>query len=296
MSEVIQRPFGHKIRSDDKALSDLYRHIYFDFGLVPFHNLHVGSRVPVTTTCSFGGKVTGFEIRGNIHSPHKFMGNGWGNIFHTLAREFPPAKDRVWAYDIRQLDESILIGSVCHPGSEVHKKSEEYLKVLRLVGAAGIPVLSRVPAISLEFGEVWTELGIPDRISVSLESMYPFRDDHMKNVINLIMHNYGRNCPPRIVADYAWNPVDGTLEIVMQDKTLELIMQAMSMTEPVAAPEQTQPANQEPEDGFPYDFYRGLGLIDDEDTVRIPTILGPMRIPMATDDAKEYLLSYKPEN
>lgn len=291
--KVPERPFGDKIRSDDKVLSDLYRLIYFDFGLIPFHNLHVGSRVPVTISRSFSTRILGFEIRGNIHSPRNFMSNGWGNFFHTLAREFPPSKDRVWAFNITRLGEGILTAFACDPDTETHRQSEEYLKILRLVGGSALPPLSRVPALSLEFGEVWTEFGIPDRISVSLDSMYPFRDDHMKDVINLILHNYGRNSSPRIVADYAWNPVDGTLEIVMQDKTLEIITQYMAAS--VATPEQP-PADPEPEDGFPYDFYRGLGLIDDEDMVLVPTFLGPMRIHMSTDGAREHLLAYQPEN
>ena len=211
-------PFGHKISSNDKSLSDLYRLVHFDFGLVPLHKLNVGSRVPVTTNSFFGGSILGFEIRGNIHSPRNFMSDGWGNIFHTLAREFPTPKGRVWAYDIRRLDESILIGSAVYPGDEEYKRSEEYLKVLRLVGNATLFPLSRVPAIGLEFGRVWTQFGIPDRISVSLDSVHPFTDNHMKSVISLILHNYARSGATTVVADYTWNPADGTMEVVMEDK------------------------------------------------------------------------------
>lgn len=277
--------FGQKLRKDNPALTNLYRTVYFDFGLTPLRNLKEGSEVPITVQSGFGNQIFGFEIHGNIHTPGNFMTSSWGSVFHTIARDIPLDKGRVWAYDIRRLDESILIGSAVYPGDEAYRKSEEYLKILRLVSGATTPSLSRVPAIELEFGRFWMQFGLPDRISVSLDSVYPLSDNHLKNVINLILHNYNRNDALPVVADYTWDPTEGTLELVMKDKP------EPTVTPPAAAPE---PETKHPEDGFPYGFYRDLGLIDDEDMVTVPSMLGPVRVSMRNPLTKEYLLSYKP--
>jgi hypothetical protein len=50
---------------------------------------------------------------------------------------------------------------------------------------------------------------------------------------------------------------------------------------------------------LPYEFYRGLGLIDDEDMVLVTSIFGadyPMRMHMTNELAQEQLLKHKPEN
>lgn len=279
--------FGQKIRGDNPALMELYRAIYFDFGLMAPRNIQAGSVVPVEVSTGYGGKsLYGFEIRGNIHSPLDFLSSGWGSIFHTISRDFPLAKGGVWAYDIRRLDESILIGKSTFPSDEAYKQSEESLKILRLIGRASTPPLSRVPAVELEFGRFWTEFGVPDRVSISLDSVYPFSDDHMKSVINLIFHNFNRSPDTPLSTDYSWNPLDGTIEMVMKERP-----------KPAAAATTTpEPQTNQPEDdNFPYDFYRGLGLIDDDDLVTVPSMLGPIRTSMRNPLTKEYLLAYKPE-
>lgn len=275
--------FGQKIQSDTPVLRDFYRTIYFAFGLTPPRNVQAGSIVPVVVKTDYWSNVLyGFEIRGNIHSPIDFLSSGWGSIFHTISRDFPLAKGGVWAYDIRRLDESILIGKSTFPSDEAYKQSEESLKILRLIGRASTPPLSRVPAVELEFGRFWTEFGVPDRVSISLDSVYPFSDDHMKSVINLIFHNFNRSPDTPLSTDYSWNPLDGTIEMVMKERP-----------KPAAAPEPQ--TNQPEEDDFPYDFYRGLGLIDDDDLVTVPSMLGPVRTSMRNPLTKEYLLSYEPE-
>ena len=270
--------FGQKMRTDNQALMSLYRTVYFDFGLTPPRNVKAGSVVPIVAQTDYWGKdLHGFEIHGNILTPINFLTAGWSSIFHTISRDFPLPKGGVWAYDIRRLDESILIGKSVYPRDEAYAKSEEYLKILRLIDNASTPPLSRVPAIELDFGRFWVQFGIPDRISISMHSVYPLTDAHLKKVINLILHNYNRSDAPPVIADYTWNPLDGTLELVMKDK-----------------PEPVTPEVKHPEDGFPYDFYRGLGLIDDEDMVTVPSMLGPVRTSMRNPLTKEYLLSYKP--
>jgi hypothetical protein len=67
---------------------------------------------------------------------------------------------------------------------------------------------------------------------------------------------------------------------------------------PQYEPQQSAPApQQEQGDSFPYEFYRGLGLIDDEDKVLVTSFFGPefpVRMDMRSEAAKEHLLSYKP--
>lgn len=275
--------FGQRVHNDKPALMDFYRATYFDFGLPPAHNIKAGTRIPVEVSLGFGKTIFAFEIRGNILNPSEFMSSGWGSPFHTITRDFPLARGGVWAYDITRLNESILKGQAVFPRDEAYRRSEEYLKILRLVGSSSTPPLARVPAIELGFGRFWEQFGIPDNISISLNSVYPFSDDHLKSVLNLILHNYNRVAAP-LAADYTWNPMDGTIEVIMREQTAAA----------PAAPTKSQTAK--PEDNFPYDFYRGLGLIDDDGMVEVPSMLGLVKVHMTESWAKEHLLAYKPEN
>jgi hypothetical protein len=153
--------------------------------------------------------------------------------------------------------------------------------VLHLIGGGIGKALERVPAVGLQFRETWTKFGIPDCINIHLQSMYPFTNDDFLYLINLIVHNYRNNNSAPVKYSYEADPATGYLTIRVEEVIAE-----------VPAFDETIP---EPGDAFPYDFYRGLGLIDEEGMVTIPSILGPVRIPMTREGAKEYLLSYKPD-
>lgn len=279
--------FGQRITNDNPALMELYGHIYFDFGLVRPRHIKAGSLVPVTVRTDYWSKnIYGFEIHGGvIPYPSNFTADAYGNTFRTISREIPLTRGRVWAYDVRRLDEGILIGSAVLPGEEAHRRSEEYLQILRITGHALTPVFSKVPKVTLEFGSIWERFGIPDRISVGMKSMSPLHERHLKEVINLILHNYNRSDAPPVTANFSMNTIEGEITLVMSETS----------TQP-PKPTRTPEAKPEPVDNFPYDFYRGIGMIDNEDMVAMPSILGPVRVPMTDPLTKEYLLSYKPED
>lgn len=282
--------FGRSFSKRDPNLVELYKRMYFDFGLIPPSQLNEGAKVPVVVNTGFDNKPYAFEVHGNIMYPNRFMNSGFGNIFHTISREIPVSRNRVWAFDITRLDEGILTGEVAFSSDAAYLQSEEYLKILRLIGGGTHKTLSKVPAISLGFGRTWGQYGIPDRISFALESMYPFVDDDLLRLVNLITHNY-RNHNAPVSYSYSGNPATGIMEIMTQE-----IIQPPVV--PQYEPQQSAPApQQEQGDTFPYEFYRGLGLIDEQDRVFVP-VSDWMNLPyhMTEPEAKAHLLAYKPTN
>lgn len=286
--------FGQRIRSDNTSLRDLYDTTYFDFGLMPPRNLKEGQFVPMKTS-SHRGRNMGFEIHGNIMSPNKFFSRSWGNPFHSIEQNFPPAKGLVWAFDITRLNESILIGNAVNPGDEAHIISEEFLKILRIIGTATVGLLDEIPKIEIDFNETWNKYGIPDRIHVSMKHYRPLSERDLQHAINLILHTYNRSDAPPVTAHYSMNTLDGTITIHNQETATEPEVKTQP-TQERDTESQPTPADQGlPTDGFPYDFYRGLGLIDSENMVTVPSFLGSVRIHMTQDEAKKHLLEYKPE-
>lgn len=283
--------FGRSFSKRDPNLVELYKRLYFDFGLIPSSQLKEGTNVPLVVNTGFDNKPYAFEVHGNILYPHKFMTRGFGNIFHTISREIPVSRNRVWAFDITRLDEGILTGEVAFDSDAAYLQSEEYLKILRLIGAGTHKPLAKVPAISLEFGRTWERFAVPDRIAFVLDSMYPFVDNDLLSLVSLITHNY-RNHNAPVSYSYSGNPATGTMTITTEE-----------IVQPPVAPQyepqqQSAPApQQEQSDNFPYEFYRGLGLIDEEDKVLVTSFFGPefpVRMDMRSEAAKEHLLSYKP--
>lgn len=172
-----------------------------------------------------------------------------------------------------------------------------------------MPSFSRVPSIQLTFDTVWNKFRVPDSISIAMSTLSPLSDHHLQQVVNRVLHAYNRSDGPPVTADYSINTIDGTIALVMRETS----------SVPPQAPAASQQLNdsegladfitnlnafvENPEkfagpadDVFPYEFYRGLGLIDDEDMVLVPSMLGPMRVHMTSDSAKETLLAYQPEN
>lgn len=275
---------GQRYSTNNLTLRHLYEKIYFDFGLTPPRNLKDGQTVPVSVW-NFGSKVTSFEIQGNILSPANFLDRGWNSPFQRINREIPIPTGRVWAFDTTRLHESILTGSISYPSNEDYARSEEYLKILRTVGIAPVGVLHSVPEVKLDFGNIWSQYRIPDRIFISLNSAYPLAEVQLRRLNELILHTYNRSDAPPVTADYSMDVTAGSITLTMRETNAQ-------------PRQQTQPPEPkaEPADGFPYDFYRGLGLIDKDDMVSVPSILGLITVPMTNVLAKEHMMNYKPGN
>lgn len=309
--------FGMRIVDRDSNLARLYQTVYFHFGLTPPSHLAQRAKVPIILNEGWAGAVSKFEIHGHILSPLGFLSNGWDNPFNRIARETPAGKGRVWAYDITRLHQSILVGDSVYPGDEAHLRSEEYLKTLFILGAGVNKPLSSVPSIYLEFGRTWSRFGIPDKVSFSLNSMYPFNDDDLLRLVQLITHNQAGAGAP-VKKSYSGNPATGDMTITTVDaseqpniplqpenppatasqlkdynvRTMEGLFEFMEDLKNAGNPAQRPGPT---DDGFPYDFYRGLGLIDNEEMVAVPSILGPIRVHMSSPEAKQFLLKYQPE-
>lgn len=269
---------GIAYRKNNSLLVRFYEAIYFDFGLPPSRHLNDGAKVPlrITTSGFNDDKLRAFEVHGTKLHLDSFLTDNWGNVFNTISRSIPVKRDEVWAFDISRLHEGILKGETTYANTEAYARSSTNLFFLTLINAAATKPLANVPAIRAEFGDIWNRFGIPDRLNITLTSIYPLNDSDYQRVIDFILHHYKNKQQP-VTASYSWNPMSGMIELMVRENVLE------------PTPEQQQQG-----DGFPYDFYRGLGLIDDEDMVTIDTFLGPMRVHMTTNGAKEHLLNYKP--
>lgn len=295
--------FGQRIRSDNVALRDLYELMYFDFGLTPLHRLKENQFVPMTVGTTWGSKIFQFEIRGNIGYPGKFLEGGWGSPFNKIHREIPLTKNRVWAYDVTRLGEGILAGTAAFPGDAAYAQSEEYLKILQIIGGVLMPILTRVPTLHMTFDTIWDQFRIPDSISISMSTVTPLYERHLQDITARILHAYNRSDAPPVTTDYSMNPMEGTITLTMRDSRVQqmdnpegLADFITNLNDFVENPDKSAgPAD----DGFPYEFYRGLGLIDDEDMVLVTSIFGadyPMRMHMTNELAREQLLSHNPES
>lgn len=275
---------GQRYTTGNLALRNLYEKIYFDFGLTPPRNLKDGQTVPMTVS-SWGDKVTSFEIHGNILSPANFLDRGWSSPFHRIDREIPIPAGRVWAFDTTRLHQSILTGSISYPSNEDYARSEEYLKILRTVGMAPVGILYAVPEVQLDVGDIWSQYRIPDQIFISLNPAYPISESQLRRLNEFILHIYNRSDAPPVTADYSMDVTAGTVTLTMRQTNVQPRQQA-----------QTPQPKYEPADGFPYEFYRGLGLIDEDDMVSVPSFIGAITVPMTNILAKEHLMNYKPGN
>lgn len=299
-NSVAQPPafMGQRLRYNDEPFRDFYKLIHFDFGLPPLHTVKHNSFVPMKVNTTFSDKIYAFEIHGNIHHPLTFMSMGSGSPFHTINRQMPLSRNMVWAYDITRLHEGILSGESAYQSDQAYLQSEEYLKVLRAVGNVIMPTFTRVPAIELEFGPIWSQYGIPDGIFIGIDTMSPLHDRHLEQVINVILHGYRQGYGSSVTADYSMNSQDGIVSITMRDSRQQTPPQPDRAPQTEQWPQAEQSPQPEPADNFPYEFYRGLGLIDDEDMVLVP-VFGPdypMRASMTSDIAREHLMKYQPEH
>lgn len=305
--------FGTKYRRETPHLTELYRALYYAFGLTSPHLLNPSVRVPLRVHSGWDSHLNSFEIRGNTFEPHWFTGYK-SSIFHTIIRNWPPAKNGAWAFDISRLHEGVLSGQTRINRDETYLQSEEHLKVLRLIGSSSPYDLVSVPKIGLLFGPLWKQFGIPDRIDFQLNTVRPLGDRDLLRIVDLISNTYNRNGAP-VSFSYSGNPATGTMTMT----PMEDVQQPYVPPTPPQSQEQHQAKTEQgpdrrtsdflnglndfvenhapkPADGFPYEFYRGLGLIDNEDMVLVPTIMGDMRVHMTTDEAKLALLKHQPKS
>jgi hypothetical protein len=305
LNDAVENPVGTKFKKDNVPFVQFYDMIYFDFGLTSKHRLQVNERVPVDVSVGFDGKPYYFEIRGNIHHPSLFLAQG--GVLERIARETPLSRNKVWAFDITRLNEGVLAGRAVFSTDDAYVKSEESLKILRIInGAIRVP-FSHVPGVTLEFDYMWNRFGIPDKIHFIVGSMYPFKDENFLEVVKLIQHNY-RNYNVPVKFAYSGNPATGMMSITAEENlpepetvpeipvSLPEFMKDLDEFMAAAKAAQTPDNEDASGDGFPYDFYRGIGLIDAEDHVSVPSVVGPIRLHMTHDSAKEYLLAYNPDN
>lgn len=210
--------FGKRWSKGDTNLVKLYEKVYVDFNLTPPNHVKENARVPVVVESGFDGKPFSFEVRGRHLSPQNLMAHGYGNVFHTISREMPVPKNRVWAYDITRLREGILTGVAVFDKDVAFSRSEEYLKILRIIGDSAMKCFTKVPAIHLDFGYTWEHFGVPDRVSVSLDSKHPFEDDEFLKLINTIIRSY-RSYHSHADYSYSADPATGTLEITVSTES-----------------------------------------------------------------------------
>lgn len=299
-------------KENGEAHRRFYSSLYFHFGLTPPQRMvhRMKSRLTIEG---------GFEVHGNPPSPHGFTSNGWDNVFNRVARDHAPTGGGRWAFNISRLDEGVLKGMVVGAGGRRHRESEAHLKVLYVLGATvcSTSQLSGVPQVRLEFGPVWEAYGVPDQIRFRVASMLPLSERELKRACEVIAYNHSQ-AGDALAFAYEGDVRAGIMTITVREtapippapapapptfpQRPEPRPRSQKRPQPPEAPtrppepavSQTTSAPIPQDDGFPYEFYRGIGLIDDEDMVLVPTILGSVRVHMTNEEARKALLNYRP--
>ena len=264
-------------------VADLYAYAYRAFGLKPYHLLRQEETVPVWVRSDPQGFVSAFEIHGNALNVPEFLANSHYGVFRDIRNAIVLPVGMSWVFDLSEINEGKMRGWGVPTGSHAHLQSEEILHLLGVIGATRLPPLEAVPIVKLGFGSIWERYGIPDDISITLHGYFLNTDPFDELRTNILDSYIQRGNVNGVKAAYRVVFVENTLNIVFSEPS--------ATTENLAVPDAAAKSD---EDGFPYDFYRGLGLIDEEDKVIVQTILGPMRVDMREEDARATLLAYKP--
>lgn len=263
----------------------LYRTIHFPFGLPSSHRMPTQGTKEVELGWDYK-TLYRFYITGNKLAVPYFTRHEWSNVFNSIEREIATPRGRVYAYNFSQLHLGKLAGQLVPVGSDEHLISDEYRAVLSIIGHTIPKHLLSVPQVYMNFQYTWESHRLPDSIVIKMEAMNPFTEHEMENLLRTLAHRYRIAERKDVNGSARWNTSQGHFE-------MELVAQPVNVPpRPAGAPQSAQNPPNAPE--FPYDFYRGLGLIDDEGMVEIPTILGIVRLHAETPMAQEHLLTYKP--
>lgn len=280
--------FDLESNGDHDASKNLfYDTVHFPFGL-PSRSVRAGQkfRNPIRTKIR-SNKIQSFEVEGNQLAVSMFLVKGWSNVFSRIRREIPLRAGHGFVFNISGLHEGKLSGYQAVENSPELELSNERIEILDLVGVT-MPIHHLAPPlVYVEMGETWANYGIPDRVFAQFFTMSPVQDYAVKSFTRAVYHRYQILAKEQeLDISCTFDKSSSVFNLSASRKRQEPVNPHIP-AQPTAPPKMSTPAR---EDSFPYEYFQGIGLIDDEGMVLIDTILGPMRIPADSESGRLHLL------
>lgn len=264
-----------------------------------------------------------FTLQSDRIEPAYFTETGTYNLLTTLDREMPTHSHQRYCYDVSRLHEGILTAQQMPENSKEIQASDQNRAILEIIGALHFPKKTKVPFVQVKLGEKWDTYRIPDFIQVQIFGILPYSENQFNELAHAIAHKYNMLDNPHVEIELHKNISSGkilmeaktkdnfpyeeyrnagiinaenNISVQMLDGTIEYIPANSDLgRQHLLTYTEKQNNTQATEDNFPYDYYKSIGLIDEEGKVLVSSILGPMRIPADSEQGREYLLNYKPE-
>lgn len=277
---------------DEKVTGALYSLLHHSFGLPSFYTLSRGRsgvhpsvilKGSALKTQISGDYAQRFTITGQRLIPQFFLQSDSYNIFNKIDRDIAVPRGKRYVYDISEIQDGKLSAYLAYEGSKELQESDERRWLMHRIGVNFYQEWKNVPLSYVELGDIYSQSGIPDRIYLQFPSFHEARKESRDAIIRDIAIQYGITQQSLITVSIQQDAPSSSMNLVSSFADSGQFNGAMS--EPVQEP--IAPAQPQ----FPFEYYRSIGLIDDEGMVIMDTILGPMRYPANSEEGMKILLS-----
>lgn len=281
---------------DEKVTGAIYSLLNHSFGLPSFYTLSRGRsgvhpsvilKGSALKTQISGEYVQRFSITGPRLIPQFFLQSDSANVFNKIDRDIPVPQGKRYVYDISEIQDGKLSAYLAYEGSRELKESDERRWLLHRIGMNFYQEWKTVPLSYVELGDIYAQSGIPDRIYLQLPSFHPARTESREAMIRDVAIQYGVPQQSLVSMSVQQDAPSSSMNFVSS-----FVEQGYfdNVSTPEPAPEPVQETTPEPQPQFPFEYYRSIGLIDDEGMVTMETILGPMRFPADSHEGMMLLL------
>lgn len=289
---------------DEKVTGALYSLMHHSFGLPSFYTLSRGKsgvhpavilRDSAIKTRMSGDYVQSFTISGPRLIPQFFLDSNSFNVFNKIDRDIAVPQGKRYVYDVSQIQDGRLSGYLAYEGSKELQESDERRWLMHRIGVNFHQEWANIPLVYVELGDIYGQSGIPDRIYLQLPTFHEANKRYRDAMIRDIAIQYGVTQQSLVNVSIQEDASTSSMNFVssfiepgyfQNQQAAEQAAQQIPEQHPVA---QEQETPVEPQ--FPFEYYRSIGLIDDEGMVTMDTILGPMRFPANSEEGMKILLS-----
>lgn len=290
--------FGTK---DERLERYFYSILSYSLGLPNIMALEHGSsqragaqRLPLKTTW-VGNNINSFSITGNKLIPQFLMKDDTSNVYFQIDRDISVPRNHRYAFDFSQIQEGTLSGKLVPEGHPKLMLSDECRKLLNIIYHSGAQQWTAIPLPYAEHGAIYAGTGIPDRIYLQLPTAREATPAYRNNIMQNISNVYRIGDYDHIAVQVQQDRATSSMNFQAYFKQPELDPQPVFHDEVSPHSENIAPQTQEipsVDPQFPFDYYRSIGLIDDDGMVTVQTFIGPLRVPANSESGMEYLLKF----
>lgn len=293
--------FGTK---DERLEEYLYSLLAYSLGLPSSHALTFGvakksekQPLPISTVW-YGNYVSSFRITGKAIIPQFIMNDDNQNIFNKIDRNIAVPNGKRYAFDFSGIQEGKISADLVHENSAKLKLSDECRKLLNIIYQSGYPEWNAIPLVYAEHGAIYVGTGIPDRIYLQLPTKHEASAEYRNTIIQNIAYSYSMTNYDHIAVEIQQDRASSSMNFQAYVKQPEphgehqaVYPENFNVNNTNYEQSQTQEApSADPQ--FPFDYYRSIGLIDDDGMVTVQTFIGPLRVPANSESGMEYLLKF----